>query len=180
MKKLIVALIVCGVTYGALAQVTQTSEAVDVFTPPHAFRDTIIPAHNKAVVDLAAVIAQANATKVTAETAVAGDVLTAGATADARVATVTVESSIESANQIVGWWSETAGGAAEDTSLVSVVAGANTAVLSDSESPTVVFTTHTTGVGILTITVDADVTRYFNVVQRNGVIVSTEAIELAE
>ena len=61
MKKLIVALIACGVTYGALAQVTQTSESVDVFTPPHAFRDTIIPAHNKAVVDLAAVIAALNA-----------------------------------------------------------------------------------------------------------------------
>lgn len=61
MKKLIVALIACGVTLGgALAQVTQTSAAVDVFTPPHAFRDTIIPAHNKAVVDLAAVIASLN------------------------------------------------------------------------------------------------------------------------
>ena len=60
MKKLIVALIACGAAYVSLAQVTQTSEAVDVFTPPHAFRDTIIPAHNKAVVDLAAVIAALN------------------------------------------------------------------------------------------------------------------------
>ena len=61
MKKLIAALIVCGVAYVSLAQVTQTSEAVDVFTTPADFRDTIIPAHNKAVVDLAAVIAALNA-----------------------------------------------------------------------------------------------------------------------
>ena len=56
MKKLIVALIACGVTYGALAQVTQTSEAVDVFTPPHEFRDVIIAAHNKVVADLAGLV----------------------------------------------------------------------------------------------------------------------------
>ena len=106
--------------------------------------------------------------------------LTVTATTNARVATVTVASDIAAANQIVGWLSATAGGAALATSLTSVVAGANTAVLSDAASPTVVLTTHTTGAGILTITVDADVTRYFNAVQRNGTIKSSPAIVLAE
>jgi len=109
----------------------------------------------------------------------APETLTATATTNARVATVTVASSIVAANQIVGWWSATAGGAATATSLDSVVAGANTAVLSDAASPTVVFTTHTDGAGVLTITVGADVERFFNVVQRNGQIKSTAAIVLA-
>lgn len=115
-----------------------------------------------------------------ANAAVVGDVLTVGESVSDRIATVTVESSLDTVTQIVGWWSATAGGAAEDTSLVSVEAGSNTAVLSDSESPTVVFTTHTNGTGILTITVNADVDRYFNVVQRNGAVVSSAIMELRE
>ena len=77
MKKLIIALIMVGVASASLAQVTQTSEAVDVFTPPYAFRDTIIPAHNKVVVDVESLTSQANASKlqadlITRETASAG------------------------------------------------------------------------------------------------------------
>ena len=74
MKKLIVALIACGVTYGSLAQVTQTSEDVDVFTTPHVFRDVVLEAINKLVADVAALTSASN------ETAANGKVQTVTAT----------------------------------------------------------------------------------------------------
>lgn len=62
LKKLVVGLVAFGVTFGALAQVSQTSESVDPFTPPAVFREVVIDAINKMVADVAALATESNAT----------------------------------------------------------------------------------------------------------------------
>lgn len=60
MKKILVAVIAFGVTFGTLADVAQTSAAIDQFEPPVSFRDKVIEQHNKAVVDIAAIVSELN------------------------------------------------------------------------------------------------------------------------
>ena len=89
---------------------------------------------------------------------------------------VTFANTLASATTLTGWISETAGGAGTAVSLNAVSAGANTVLLSASDESTVVFTGHTDGAAELDITVSAAVTRYFNVVQRDGAIKSSAAM----
>lgn len=92
---------------------------------------------------------------------------------------IAVTNSLASATTMTGWWSASAGGAADATGLVGFNAGANTTLLTASNSTTVVFTSHTDGKAYLTVFVDVDRTNYFNVVQRDGAIKSSEALILA-
>lgn len=103
------------------------------------------------------------------------------ATTNARVATVTITAPVTGTRVYYGWLSEAAAGASTATSLTSIVAGANTVVIEGgaSTAPAVSFKTHTTGAAILTVTVGADVTRYFNVKMPDGTIASSPAIGLA-
>jgi hypothetical protein len=105
-----------------------------------------------------------------------GVITVTGATNGADTAVITVANTLGATTVMCGWWSSTAGGAADTNGLVSFVAGANTLVLSDAASPTVVFRSHTTGTGLLTVTVDQPRTNYFNVVQRDGAIKSSAAV----
>lgn len=87
---------------------------------------------------------------------------------------ITIANTLASKTTLVGWWSETAGGAA--TAVGGFKAGANTVLLTATNSSTAVFTGHTDGSAILEVYVPAAGTRYFNCVQRDGAIKSGAAM----
>jgi hypothetical protein len=87
---------------------------------------------------------------------------------------ITIANTLASKTTLVGWWSETAGGAAIDVG--GFKAGANTVLLTATNSSTAVFTSHTDGSAVLDVYVPAAGTRYFNCVQRDGAIKSGAAM----
>ena len=113
-------------------------------------------------------------------TALQPGIMVVGVSTSSLVSTVTITDTLAAPSSITGWWSATAAGASDTNRLASVAAGANTTLLSDSDSAVVVYTSHTTGTGVLTITTDAASTNYFNVVQRDGAIKSSPAIITSE
>jgi cytoskeletal protein CcmA (bactofilin family) len=105
-----------------------------------------------------------------------------GVTTAALVATVTFQSSITGPQHLTGWLSESAGGVAVGTNVVSIADGGNTTVLAGGGAGDAyaVWVSHTDGLSTLDITMTgAQSGLYFNTVQHNGVVVSTPAFNVA-
>lgn len=93
---------------------------------------------------------------------------------------IAVSNSLATAVHMVGWWSLTAGGAADATEFISFLDDGAGSLLSATNATTVVFVSDNTGLAQLTNLVSAaGSTNYFNVVQRDGSVTSSALIEIA-
>jgi len=105
-----------------------------------------------------------------------------GVTTAALVATVTFQSSIAGVQHLTGWLSESAGGVAVGTNVVSIAGAAGTVVLAGGGTGDAyaVWTSKSDGLSTLVITMaGAQAGLYFNTVQNNGVVVSSPAFDVA-
>jgi len=113
-----------------------------------------------------------------ADTALQPGVVTFGFSVATDTATVYVTNALASATTMVGTWSKSAAGAADATDLTSVAVDGSSLLLSAAGSATPLFTCGSDGKTTFTIVAANDSTNYLNIVQRDGAIVSSAAIEI--
>ena len=111
-------------------------------------------------------------------TALQPGVITFGFEVTTDTATVYVTNALASATTMVGTWSKSAAGAADAADLTSVAVDGSSLLLSAAGSATPLFTCGSDGKTTFTIVAANDSTNYLNIVQRDGAIVSTTAIEI--
>lgn len=147
---------------------------------------TAISVHGDASMDNAGALSVTQLNSVAVATVTAGaaagatalqpGVCAVTATTDAGVATVVVSNSLGAQTVMCGWLSTNAGGFATAVNLTSIAVDGNSLLITAADNPAPIFRTHTDGKTTLTITFSAASTNCFNVVQRDGAIVSSDSL----